>query len=159
MWAFLSNFDLKFLLNFVLISEFVDLNSITFTLRPSNIWIHTKVLGAGSVLIGEFFKSNRNSITRQLFFTLKIFEPNKNEHSFCFHCVHFATQQQVHNGRKFHELILIIWNSWISQKAAKVLNFCFIENILHNFPMPVCTEPTPKTFVCIQLLQWRRVLC
>ena len=45
----------------------------------------------------------------------------------------------------------------MSQKAAEVLNFCLIGKIFHNFPMPMSIEPAPKTFVCIQMLLWRRV--
>ena len=43
------------------------------------------------------------------------------------------------------------------KKAAKLLNFCLIGKILHNFPMPISIEPAPKSFICIQILLWRRV--
>ena len=128
------------------------------TLRHSNIWIHTKVLGAGSMFTG-IGKLWRIFPIKQKFNNSAAFFYTKNFLSWTKLSIVSASlasivqlSNRVHNGCRFLELILIIWNYWISQKAAEVLNFCVIGKILHNFPMPISIEPAPKTFVCIQIL-------
>ena len=117
----------------------------------------TKVLGLFQCLkalenYGEFFQLNRNSITMQLFLTLIYFCRTKLNIVSAKLQLSVQYSNRVHNGCKFPELILIIWNFWISQKAAEVLNFCLIRKILHNFPMHISNGPAPKTFLCIQML-------
>ena len=140
----------------------LNLPLITRTLRHSNIWIHTKVLGAGSKLIGirklwRIFPIKQKFNNSAAFFTLKNFCAEQNWTVSANLQLSVQHSIRVHNGRKVPGLILIIWNYWISQKAAEVLNFCLIGKILHNFPMPISIEPAPKTFVCIQILLFHRV--
>ena len=68
----------------------------------------------------------------------------------------------VHNGRngsRNYAQFCSAQKFFSVKKAAELLNICLIVKILHNFPMPINIEPAPKTFVCIQMLLWRRVNC
>ena len=128
------------------------------TLCQSNIWIHIKVLGADSMLIGIgkfrriFPIKQKFNNSAAFFYTEKFLCRTKLSIVSASLASIVQLSNRVHNGCKFSELILIIWNDWMSQKVAEVLIFCLIGKILHNFPMPTSIESAPKTFVSIQML-------